>query len=231
MIYVTTGLTSQGKTLELARTAYKLLRRNIKWYEKTGKKRPLAHNFPINAELLKRHGGFFHRWYEPEELPLLRECDVLWDEVANGMDSSNWQNVSMDLKVFLRQHAKRGIDIYCTTQRWGSIDINLRSLVDEMFVAHKVIGSPRPSATKPDIRHPWGIIWLEEQDQKSFLEDKLKSSGILGWRIFLITKELVSLYDTRYEVPQAKFAPLKHIERFCEIPNCPHHAIPKVTHI
>lgn len=228
---MTTGLTSQGKTLELAKTAYKLLERNRKWHKKTGNVRPIAPNFPISPEISKEFGEqFILRWYDPDELPQLRECDVLWDEVANGMDSANWQNVSLELKVFLRQHAKRGIDIYGTTQRWGSIDINFRSLVDEMFVAHKLIGSSRPSATKPEIKHPWGIIWLDEQEQSSFCEDKLKSAGILGWRIFFITKALCNLYDTRYEVPQAKFPPLKHIERFCTSPNCSYHTIGKIIH-
>jgi hypothetical protein len=232
MIYMTTGLTSQGKTLELAKTAYKLLYRNRKWFKKTGIIRPIAPNFPIAQHIYDEFGNdFIQRWYDPEELPELRECDVLWDEVANGLDSANWQNVSMDIKSFLRQHAKRGIDIYGTTQRWGSVDLNFRSLVDEMFVAHKLIGSARPSATKPEVKFPWGIIWLDEQSQESFVEDKLKSVGFLGWRIFFITKALCSLYDTRFEVPQAKFAPLKHIERFCKVPNCGYHKIPKIGHL
>lgn len=232
MIYVTTGLTSQGKTLELARTAYKLLKRNVKWRKKTGLARPIAHNFPISAEVIKEFGEeYFHRWDDPEELPQLRECDILWDEVANHVDSSDWQNLSLDLKVFFRQHAKRGIDIYATTQRWGSINNNFRALVDELYVAHKLIGSRRPSATKPKVKHPWGIIWLDEQKQESFLKDKLETAGILGWRFLFITKDLVNLYDTSYEVPNAKFAPLKHVERFCQVPNCPYHYSGKVTHI
>lgn len=232
MIYLTTGLTSQGKTLELTRTAIKLLRRNKKWYDKTGKIRKLAPNFPISESLISRVGPeFFHRWYDPEELPFLHECDVLWDEVANGMDSNDWQNVPLELKVFLRQHAKRGIDIYGTTQRWGSVAISFRSLVDQLYVAHKIIGSARPSATKPEIKKPWGIVFLDEQKQESFLEDKLISCGVMGYRFLFITKELCDFYDTKYEVPQAKFAPLKHIERFCTLENCPLHTIGKVTHV
>lgn len=232
MIYLTTGLTSNGKTLELARTAYKLLYRNRKWEKKTGKIRPLAHNFPISEKVMQEFGQeYFIRWNEPSELVKLRECDVLWDEVANSMDSSQWQHVSLELKTFLRQHAKRGIDIYGTTQRWGSVDLNFRSLVDELFTAHKVIGSRRPSATKPEINFVWGIIWLEEMDQASFLEDKLKSIGMLGWRMMFITRDICDFYDTLYEVPITKWPPLRHVEQFCEVPNCGYHTLPKVTHI
>lgn len=230
MIYLTTGLTSQGKTIELARTAYKLLYRNSKWFKRTGKLRQISVNFPISKEVWNEFPGMIHRWYEIQELPTLKECDILWDEVANGLESANWANLDNDIKVFLRQHAKRGIDIYGTTQRWGSVDISFRSLVDEMYVAHKIIGSRRPSATKPEVKHPWGIIWLDEQRQDSFVEDKLKSYGILGWRLLFITKNLCNLYDTRYEVPQAKFSPLKHIERFCTDPNCSYHKIGKIIH-
>jgi hypothetical protein len=231
MIYLTTGLTSQGKTLELARTCYKLLYRNSKWYRKTGKIRQIAVNFPIAVEVYNEFPGMIKRWYEIQELPHLAECDVMWDEVANGMESSNWANLDSDIKVFLRQHAKRGIDIYGTTQRWGSVDISFRSLVDEMFVAHKLIGSRRPSATKPQVKSPWGIIWLEEMKQDSFVKDKLESAGMLGWRCMFITKDLCNLYDTRYEVPQAKFSPLKHIERFCEVTNCGYHTVGKILHL
>jgi len=231
MIYLTTGLTSQGKTLELARTAFRLLYRNEKWFKKTGKLRQIAPNFPIAEAVHKAFPGFIRRWHEIQELPLLRECDILWDEVANGMESANWANLDSDIKVFLRQHAKRGIDIYGTTQRWKSVDISFRSLVDEMYVAHKIIGSRRPSATKPEIKRPWGLIWLEEMEQSSFVEDKLVSRGVLGWRIMAITKRLCDLYDTRYEVPQAKFSPLKHVERFCTDENCEYHRVGKVIHV
>lgn len=232
MIYLTTGLTSQGKTLELARTAYKLLYRNRRWRKKTGKVRPLAHNFPLSDDVKKEFGSeFFIRWNDPKELVQLSECDVLWDEVANSLDSSQWQHVDLETKVFLRQHAKRGIDIYGTTQRWGSVDLNFRSLVDELFVAHKLIGSARPSATKPYIKHPWGIIWLDEQEQSSFLEDKLVSKGMLGWRLLFITKTLCDFYDTRYEVPITKWPPLRHVEQFCQTPGCFHNTNPKISHI
>jgi len=236
MIYLTTGLTSNGKTLELARTAYKLAYRNMKWYKKTGLFRNIYHNFPITPEIIaefvdKNGNSMFKRWYDIKEFEHMAEADILWDEVAVDMDSSNWQNVDHKVKTFLRHHAKRGIDIYGTTQRWGSVDLNFRSLVDEMFVAHKLIGSRRPSATKPAIKRPWGIIWLDEQVQESFLEDKLKSAGWLGWRVLFITKALCDLYDTRYEVPKSENTPLKHIERYCEIPNCAYHAIPKTSHI
>ena len=236
MIYLTTGLTSNGKTLELARTAYKLAYRNLKWYKKTGRFRNIYHNFPINQEAIKEFvnsagESMFLRWYDIAEFLEMRECDILWDEVAVDMDSSNWANVDPEVKNFLRHHAKRGIDIYGTTQRWGSVDLNYRSIVDEMFVAHKILGSARPSATKPAVKHPWGIVWLDEQKQESFIKDKIESAGMLGWRLMFITKDLCNLYDTKYEPKRSAWPPLRHQERFCPVPNCGYHQIGKISHI
>lgn len=235
MIFQTTGLPSQGKTLELSRTALKLLYRNKRWHKQTGTVRPIAHNFPINKKYIDLFGKeFFYRWYNEqtfEVLPTLHDCDLLWDENSNALDSGEWQNVPMETKVFLRHHAKRGVDIYATTQRWMSIAIQFRSLVDELYVAKKLIGSPRPSATKPPVKHPWGLIWLDEQKQEFFCEDKMVSAGILGWRFMFITKDLCDFYDTTYEIPIPDPAPLKHIERHCPIPNCGYHSVPKVMHV
>lgn len=236
MIYQTTGLPSQGKTLELARTGLKLLYRNRKWFKKTGKVRPIAYNFPINKKIIEEFGPeYFFRWYNEEAnevVPKLHDCDLLWDENSNALDSSQWQNLPIEMKVFLRHHAKRGVDIYATTQRWMSIDVNFRALVDELYVAHKLIGSARPSATKPPVKHPWGVIWLQEMEKESFEKDELKGAGFLSiFRFFFITKELCSFYDTTYEIPIPKPAPLKHIERSCEIDNCPYHSIPKISHV
>jgi len=235
MINIVCGQTGQGKTLYQSSEAIRILYRNWKWYKKTGVVRRIAHNFPISEKWYQEFPGFLHRWNHLEELPELQECDIFWDEVSNGIDSNNWKDLGLDIKIFLRQHEKRGCDIYGTTQRWMSVDVNYRNLVSEMYVAKKIIGSRRPCATKPDVKHPWGIIWLEEMDPKTFASDEPKPVGGILSKLFpkllWIGRELCDFYDTRYEIAQGQYQPLKHIERYCTDPKCKNHTQPMIHHI
>jgi len=222
MITVFSGKPGSGKSLKLADTIVGLLARNESWYKKTGIKRRLLTNIKLSDELKLAYPGFIEEWSEPEMLVQQTQCDIIWDEIATHLDSTQWQNVPLDLKRFLQQHRKRGIDIYGTTQAFGMVDISMRRLVDNVFVCSKLFGSGNPSPTRPEIKYIWGLVWLTEIDANTVDEEKAKK---LGWDWLLINRRLVEVYDTLQEIAVGQYPPLRHIERHCIDPNCEYHRV------
>lgn len=218
-IRIYTGKPGSGKSLKLADVIAEILARNAKWHEQTGVLRPIVSNIKLAESVESAYPGLVKYWAEPEELIGLRDCDVIWDEIATHLDSTQWQNVPLDLKRFLQQHRKRGIDIYGSSQAFAMVDISMRRLVDELFICSKLFGSGNPSATRPDIKRIWGLIWISEVEPSSFEDEKPKR---VGWDWLTIKRSLVEIYDTRQEIKMGKYPPLKHIERHCIDPNCGH---------
>jgi len=228
MIEITSGITGQGKSLYLAKKALELLERNKTWSKKGYASRKVASNLTLNAEITSEYKDFIHYWTDPIQLVTMHDVDILWDEIATHLDSQQWQNLPLEIKIFLRQHRKRGIDIYGTTQRFKDVDNTMRSLVDDLYVATKIIGSGNPSTTKPPVKRVWGFSLLRQVDKKSFDSDELKTTGVFDWLIIYISKKLVSTFDTRQDIKMGQYPPLKHIERNCVDPDCKFH---RVVHV
>lgn len=220
VITLYTGKPGSGKSLKLADVIVGLLARNLRWYKRTGQLRQVVSNITIAPWLHEAYPGFIGSWSEPEELLPLRDVDIVWDEIATYLDSTQWQNVPLDVKRFLQQHRKRGVDIYGTTQAFGMVDISMRRLVDDLFVCTKLLGSRNPSPTKPPVRTIWGLIWISQIDPATFDDEKPKKAGVPDWLV--INKRLVSVYDTLQEIFPVKLPPLKHSERRCSKPGCQH---------
>jgi len=221
-ITIFSGKPGSGKSLKLADTIVGLLARNEGWKKKTGVIRPVLTNIKVSEEVKALYPGFIQEWTEPEMLVKQTQCDIIWDEIATHLDSTQWANVPLDLKRFLQQHRKRGIDIYGTTQSFGMVDISMRRLVDSVYVCSKIFGSRNPSPTKPEVKHIWGLIWLTEIDANTADDDKPKK---IGWDWLVINRNLVDVYDTLQEIPVGQYPPLRHIERHCIDPNCEYHRV------
>lgn len=214
MIEIYTGKTGTGKSLTLAKKVFELLHRNERWLNKTGLKRRIISNVRFSHALEHLYPGYIEYWADPEELILYDNVDVIWDEIATNLDATQWEHVPLSVKAYLRQHRKRGVDIYGTTQRFGDIYNGIRSLTDFLWVCHKAIGSPSPAATKPEVKNPWGIIWLNEVDPVSFEKD-VAAQKHLGFKMFFIRHKYVDIYDTLQRIEPGRFPPLKHEERRC----------------
>lgn len=223
------GAPGNGKSLYTARLAYRLYKRNLKWYKKTGIRRPIYSNLKFSQLFENEAEGFIFYWSDVSELVRLSDCDVIWDEIATELDSRNFAELSVEMKRFLSQYRKRGIDIYANTQDFSMIDKRARLMISAVYTLNKIIGSRDISTTKPNPKYIWGLILIRRVlNFKEEDPEKKKYEFIPSF--MLIERHLIDLYDTRQDIPLGKPAPLKHRELYCEDPNCKYHTVPVLKH-
>lgn len=193
------GAPGQGKSLYTARLAKRLLARNAHWYKQSGIIRPLYSNIHFSDFFYKKWSLFIKYWKSPEELCKLNDCDVLWDEIATELDARNFANLSDELKRFLSQYRKRGVDIYANTQDFSMVDARARLMVTRVATLHKMIGSPDPSPTKPPVKRIWGLVAVRDvQNYKEANPQKKQYEWMPSF--FFIDKEDIEIYDTRQAI-------------------------------
>jgi len=214
---ITEGAPGQGKSLYTAKTARKLLERNRKWESKGNPRRILRSNLKFSEQFEQEFSGYIEYWSDASELVKFRDCDIIWDEIATELDSRNWANLSVEMKRFLSQYRKRGIDIYANTQDFSMIDQRARLMVTHVRRLTKICGSRDLSTTKPNPKHIWGVILVREVSNFKATEVDKKKFEIFP-SFFFIEKGLVSIYDTRQDIALGKPAPLRH-----EVRRCSHH--------
>lgn len=206
------GKPGQGKSLYHARLAKKLLKRNKKWFEKTGIVRTIASNIKFSSDFEIEAGQFLRYWTATHEIVNLHDCDLLWDEIATDLDSRNYANLTEDFKRFLSQYRKRGIDIYANTQDFSMIDARARLMVTRVASLRKIIGSPDPSPTKPPVLKIWGLVMVRDLET-IFSDDPTKKKYNLIPSFFFIDREDIEIYDTRQDVPASPQLPRKRFFR------------------
>jgi len=222
------GLESSGKSLRLAMKADDILFRNAKWLKKSGVMRPIASNmkFSDGFELKARSLGVqVIYWKNLDELVLLENCDVFMDEIGNYFDARGWQDLSLDVRRWLTQAAKCGVEIYGSAQDFAQVDKSFRRLVNELYHIRKMIGSPRPSSTRPPVNRIWGFCMVRELDPNGYDEEAFKSKSIIPWGFF-IRKKYCEVFDTNQKIVKSKPAPFRHIER-----DCAHCSFKKTIHL
>jgi len=251
MIAIFTGLPGSGKSAKLARTAISLLYRNRRWYQRQievidreNLRRNQKGNLPFVTEQPKRRivytnlkfspdveeyfAGEFQYWTDLRQLTPLRDVDVLIDEVATYFDARLWETLSLEMRRWLAQHRKFGIEIYGTSQDFAQVDKAFRRLTSNLLYLRKLIGTRDISPTRPAPKWICVVSLVQELDPTTYDEQKSKfaSDGVPGF--MLITAEDVKIFDTRAEVSLSHALPLKHIDRVCELPNCSFH---KTQHV
>lgn len=204
------GKPGQGKSLYTARLARKLVKRNLKYLKKTGKTRFIFSNIKFSPEFETESQGLIKYWRNTHEIVKLRDCDLLWDEIATELDSRNYSNLSEDLKIFLSQYRKRGVDIYANTQDFSMIDFRARLMVTNVKTVTKLIGSPDPTPTKPPIKKIWGIILVRDLET-IFSDDPTNKKYSMIPTMFFIEKEDIEIYDTRQDIPLSPPLPKKKV--------------------
>jgi len=251
MIVLFTGLPGAGKSLKMSRTIIKVLYRNQKYWEKAVKRwrierestpnllppkpRRIYSNLKLSPEVEAEFGvstddhpaGAIRYWWDPSQLIDIRDADVFWDEIATHLDATQWQNMSLEIKRWLQQHRKFGIEVYGTTQDFAMIDKSMRRLTSDLYIITKMMGSGDKSATKPEIKNIWGISMVQAMDPQTYDEEESKQKA--GWPSFMFfTRADVEVFDTTQEIKMGKYPPLNHIERECGNPECQYH---KVLHV
>lgn len=233
MKVIYSGLESSGKSLRLAMCAAFLVRRNAKWNKITGVSRPIISNmyFSKSFQLWAGEMGVeLKYWKDLEELIGYNEADIICDEVGNYFDARMWADLSLDVRRWLTQGAKTGIEFYGGAQDFAQVDKAFRRLVQPGDLIHitKVIGSPRPAATKPPVRRIWGLCTAQKLNPDGYDEDKKKFQGTGFPSFFFIRKEFCEIFNTSQKIVKSKPPPLKHIERECGDAGCTFY---KVQHV
>lgn len=204
------GKPGQGKSLYTARLVRKLLKRNKKWFEKTGILRPIYSNIKFSEQFEEECGQFLRYWADISTVTTLKDSDLIWDEIATELDSRNFANLTDETKRFLSQYRKRGIDIYANTQDFSMIDMRARLMVTRVASLTKLIGSSDPSPTKPAIKRIWGLVVVQEVEE-ILADDVHKRKYSLIPSFFFIDKEDVAIYDTRQDIPLSPPLPIKRV--------------------
>lgn len=236
MKVIYSGLESSGKSLKLAKVIRKLVIRNAAWNKKYKKDRFIASNMeftPVFIDWAAQQGVRIIYWVNLDDLVTFSECDVIIDEVGNYFDARFWEKLSLDVRNWITQGAKVGIEIYGSAQFFGQVDISFRRLVNHLYYITKLVGSPRPAATRPPVETIWGLCAITEQDPKLYDKenDSFKRIGLMP-NFFLIQKKDCEIFYTGQKIQRPKPLKYKHIVRECEIPNCPHlSAHYKVQHV
>jgi len=227
------GLEDSGKSYQLAITAGWLAERNSRWLKKTGVARPIVSNLKFETwfeEYVEKELGIpILYWHNLEDLPTMKDLDLIIDEVGAYFDSRTFSDLPLEVRLWLAQASKLGVQIYGSAQDFAQVDLSFRRLTTSLVHITKIMGSPRPSKTKPPVKFIWGICSMRELDPMGYKEDEKKftASGILP-KFFFIRKEYCKIFDTNRRVAKSKPVPYKHIERRCELKDCAFH---KLSHV
>lgn len=248
MIVIFTGLPGAGKSLKMSKTIIDILYRNQKYWEKSlarwkklsplypkmqpPKPRRVFSNLKLSKAVEEEFGvwtednpvGAIRYWWDPSQLIDIRDADVFWDEIATHLDATQWQNMSLEIKRWLQQHRKFGIEVYGTTQDFAMIDKSMRRLTSDLYIITKMMGSGDKSATKPEIKRVWGISMIQSMDPQTYDEEESKKWA--QWPSFMfITRSDVEIFDTTQEIKMGSYPPLNHIERACGKSDCEFHRV------
>jgi hypothetical protein len=186
-------------------------------------------NYHLKGEWMKKYGMFYKYFLDPMDITTVIDSDIVFDEIATPLPSDGWKDVHPEIRRMFSQYRKRGLEIFAYTQDYKMVDINYRRMVTKVYESFKIVGSPDISATLPEVRNPWGVIALYELDIRALhMDDTAERVGFPGFTF--IRKKFVSIYDTREDIKRAPLPPLKHMERFCPIPNCKFHSSPQIYH-
>jgi len=219
-----TGKESSGKSLKLAKVTKTLVIRNSRWLKESGVSRPIASNLIFSKkfeEFAKEKGVKIIYWSNLDELISLRDCDIIIDEISNYFDSRGWKELNLDVRRWMSQGAKVGIEMYTSAQDFAQVDVAFRRLINHLYKITKVIGSRRPSATRPPVKSIWGICAVSELDPLRFDEVNDKFSKISTYpSLFFITKETCEIFDTTQQILKSKPLFYKHQQRFCQEEGC-----------
>jgi len=216
----TEGAQGEGKSLDASRLAKRLYLRNKKWHEEGRPIRKIASNIEFSKSFRNLLGDYYLHWNDVKQLCKLRHCDIIWDEIANDLDARNFAMLSSEVKRFLSRARKRGLDIYANTQDFDMIDKRARTMMKHVYRMSKVIGSPDPSATRPEINKVWGIFvkreFLNFKDAGAVQDYAMRRYSLWPEDVFFLRKEDIEMYDTAEDLVSGEYPPLDHIVRKCE---------------
>lgn len=210
MIFAFTGKTGSGKTFHMVRLAYKEWLNGADIYSNTvlffedygGQAGKEVINWrtrlfkKLRATYLPPSRGKITYFEDINELIDVKNGIILIDEAQVLFNARNWEQLPYEFQYKLQQHRKHRLDLYCTTQNMGTIDITYRRLVQQWFHHHDVfalLGFRNPSL--------FSVHRVEHKDIDRLynsVDDLLVET--LKTTYFTISKLKKVLYDTMYDI-------------------------------
>ncbi len=206
MIKAYTGKTGSGKTFLMVKEAWHYWLSGWDIYTNTpldfdglltGKKHlPLWHKI---YKKNRRYGRIIH-FDNINDIVAIKDGLVLFDEAQVLFNARNWENLPDEFQYKLQQHRKHRIDLICTTQNMGTIDITYRRLVHEWIHCKNVL----QVGNSPKIL--FGLFRAEYKDV-DFLYNSVDDLQVptLKSRLFIIHYFSPKLYNTMYDLGFKKF--------------------------
>jgi len=142
---------------------------------------------------VKTRGRIFY-FQDINEVTEIKHGLVLFDEAQVLFNARNWEKLSDEFSYKLQQHRKHDLDLMCTTQNLGTIDINYRRLIQHWVHCERgfTIGADKVIM---------GIFFKHTKDIDMLYNsiDDLKCPTILTkWRLIHMFKP--RYYDTYYDI-------------------------------
>lgn len=214
-----TGLESSGKSLAMAIESVKVLERNGFFIKKGLKPRVIAstmlfsNKFEERAKKLKVPIFYFK---DLEQVAGMTGCDIFFDEIGRFFDSQLWTEIPQDVRGWLAQCEKNGVNIYGTSQDFSQVALSFRRLTKNLYYISKIAGSRRPHITYPLVKFVWGLCMVRSLDPKGYKEQEIKVDKTGFPSFFLIDFANTSIYDTNQNVSISSVLPFRHIVKVCK---------------
>lgn len=212
------GLEGSGKTFLMGRDTEICIDRNAKLLKKTGLVRPIVSNITYSKSMetyAESKGVPIRYWKDIEELETFQECDLFIDEIGAYFDSRTYSDLPLSTRLWLAQAQKLGVDIYGGAQDWGQIDVSFRRLVKRLYELKKVMGTRRPSRTRPAGKRPWAILLAWKVAPASTSDStELRTLSIIP-EIHFAGRRSFARFDTNARVADTAPPPLRKVVRVC----------------
>jgi len=205
MIYAYTGKTGSGKTFRMVKHAYSfwlngtdIYSNTFLLFEEQDKKKILTKLYRLIFRRAPRRGKIIY-FEDISEILEAREGLILFDEAQVLFNARQWESLPEEFQWKLQQSRKHKLDLFCTTQNMGAIDITYRRLV-QFWYHHKRVFQ---------IGKNKSIFGLYTWDKKDV--DELYNSvddltvTTEKWRPFFIHLLSQTLYDTFYDIGFRRF--------------------------
>lgn len=206
MIYAFTGKTGSGKTYSMVSQAYLFWKSGVDIYSNTvlffDKFKPSfleKITSRILGEPIKR--GRITYFEDINEILEIHNGLILFDEAQVLFNARQWESLPAEFQYKLQQHRKHQLDLFCTTQNLGTIDITYRRLIQKWTHCQDVFalfGKRNPSfltvhrAQEKDI----DMIFNSVDDM---------AVPVVDAHFFTIHRWKRRLYDTFYDIGFKRF--------------------------
>lgn len=124
MITAFTGKTGSGKTFNMIKIAFSEWKRGVNIYSNTY----------LHFEKYRHkydNAGKIVYFENIRDIIDARDAIVLFDEAQVLFNARQWESLPEEFQYKLQQSRKHKIDLFCTTQNLGTIDITYRRLIHQ----------------------------------------------------------------------------------------------------